>query len=80
MEHTSSWMLAGCANCLATTGTPLLSFLLMNNKKLQNVAMEGIVGITSFKLFISQMDKLRPRERRALTQGHLLAEGHSPLY
>ena len=32
----------------------------------QNVETEGTMEITSFLLFISQKEKLKPRERRAL--------------
>ena len=33
----------------------------MNNQKLLNVEMEGTVEITPFMLFISQMEKPKPR-------------------
>ena len=41
--------------------------------------MEATLKITSFKLFLSQMEKLRSRERRALTQGRLVPQGQSPV-
>lgn len=43
-----------------------------------NVEMGGTMELTCSRLFISQLEKLRPRERRALIPGHLVPQGQSP--
>lgn len=50
---------------------------MMSNQQLHNMETEGTVEIISFKLLISQMEKLRPRERRALAQGQLVPQCQS---
>ena len=38
----------------------------LSTEQQKNVEIEGTMEITSFLLFISQKEKLKPRERRAL--------------
>ena len=40
----------------------------LSTEQQKNVEIEGTMEITSFLLFISQKEKLKPRERRALLQ------------